>query len=129
MSEELQDIIASIRSQEQALTELYERIERAASNPTARLLAGQMVRAQRFQVSALEILEEDRVPERFHCFGSVTHDDVNVRSGPSAQETKINSLQQGVPVIVKEFAGNWAHLQLPDGSSGWVFKDYVRCEH
>lgn len=129
MAESLSELVSEIQAREAPLEELYSQVERTVTNPTARQLALQMLRAQRFQMATLNLLANDQVPEKFHCFGRVTHDDVNVRSGPSAREARTGTLQRGTLVIVKEMQGNWAHLQLAGGTSGWIFKDYVRCEH
>ncbi|HEX6988590.1 MAG TPA: SH3 domain-containing protein [Bacillota bacterium] len=129
MAEGLQEMVAAIQAREAPLLELYQQIERTVSSATARQLAVQMIRSQRFQLATLDLLASGQVPEKFHCFGRITHDDVNVRSGPSARESRTATLHQGTFVIVKELQGNWAHLQWSNGKSGWIFKDYVRCEH
>lgn len=129
VAESLAELVAEIRAREQPLVDLYGQVERTVTSPTARQLAVQMLRSQRFQLATLELLASDQVPEKFYCFGRITHNDVNVRSGPSAREPRTAVLQQGTMVIVMEMQGNWAHLQLTGGKSGWIFKDYVRCEH
>ncbi|MFS8570361.1 MAG: SH3 domain-containing protein [Thermaerobacter sp.] len=129
VADDLMDLVNEIQAREAPLAELYGQVERAVSNPTARQLALQMLRAQRFQLATLDLLAKDQVPEKFHCFGRITHDDVNLRSGPSAREPRTGTLQRGTMVIVQEFQGNWAHVQVSGGKSGWIFKDYVRCEY
>ncbi|HEY8450342.1 MAG TPA: SH3 domain-containing protein [Bacillota bacterium] len=124
----LRDVAAQFQQQERSLLDAYERILRAASTPTERQLAEQILRAQEFQLSTLELLEKNLVPEKFHSFGVINNVDVNVRSGPSARHERVRVLQPDVRVIVMEFSGNWAHIQLSDGTRGWIFKDYVRTD-
>lgn len=124
---DLQSLVATLVEQETALASAYEEIVRLASGKTERELAVEMQRAQAFQLATLQLIAEGRVPDVFHCFGHVTHDQVNVRAGPSAKQPKLKSVRRDERVIVMRFEGNWAQIQLPDGSSGWVFKDYVAC--
>jgi len=55
----------------------------------------------------------------------VTVDKLNVRSGPSLQDTIISTLpnQTVLPVVSKQ--NDWVQVQLPDGKSGWVSDQYV----
>lgn len=124
----LKELATGLYRQEIALVEEYEKIVAAATGNTEKQLAEEVLKAQRFQLSTLELIEKDLVPEKFLSFGTIISDEVNVRRGPSAKQEKIRVLDQNVRVIVMEFEGNWAHIQLPDGETGWVFKDYVRTD-
>lgn len=124
----LKELAFELHQQEQSLLEKYDQVLRATSGGTEQQLAQEIWKAQNFQLSILELIEKDLVPEKFLSFGTITAEDVNVRSGPSAKQEKIHVLQQNVRVIVMEFEGNWAHIQMPDGRTGWVFKDYVRTD-
>lgn len=124
----LQGMAEQMVLSEKPLLQEYDELARQAITETERRLVEQMIRAQRFQLAALALVAEGLVPENFHCFGVITHDDVKVRVGPSPRQEEKRRLHQGVPVVVEEYQGNWARIQLPDGDKGWVFRDYVRCE-
>lgn len=125
---ELNELASELHEQEQEMLGKYERILNAAVGSTEKQLAQEILKAQHFQLSTLELIEKDLVPQKFLSFGTITSDDVNVRSGPSARQEKIRVLQQNVRVIVMEVEGNWAHVQMADGETGWIFKDYVRTD-
>jgi len=63
VADDLMDLVNEIQAREAPLAELYGQVERAVSNPTARQLALQMLRAQRFQLATLDLLAKDQVPE------------------------------------------------------------------
>lgn len=125
---ELQSMAADLKAAEEPRLAEYDDLTRRATTETERRLAEQMVRAQRFQLAALDLVAEGMVPDQFHCFGVITHDDVKVREGPTPRQPEVRQLHQGIPVVVEQYEGNWACIQMPDGEKGWVFKDYVRCE-
>lgn len=125
---DIKQLAAELAGTERQLLEVYEHISRTAQEGVVRRLAERMARAQRFQLATLELILSDRIPDAFLCFGRVTHDDVKVRSGPSPRADLVRTVNAGLQVIVKEVRGNWTHVQFPDGASGWIFKDYVRCE-
>jgi SH3-like domain-containing protein len=60
------------------------------------------------------------------CLGTIIDDEVNFRDAPSPSGSLVAVLSRGTPVILTERRGNWVGLQLYDGKSGWVFRDYVR---
>ncbi|HEY8393521.1 MAG TPA: SH3 domain-containing protein [Thermaerobacter sp.] len=123
----IRELAAELRDQERPLLERYQQLIDAAVTETERRLAQMMYNYQRFQLQSLELFQ-DRVPERFHCFGVITHDDVNVRQGPTGKSEAIARVDRGTPVIVMAMEGFWAEVQLVGGQTGYVFKDYVRCE-
>ena len=123
----IKDLAAELREEERPLLERYRELIEAAATETERRLAQMMYNYQRFQLQSLELFQ-DRVPERFHCFAVITHDDVNVRQRPSGKSEAVARLGRGTPVIVMSFQGFWAEVQLVGGETGYVFKDYVRCE-
>lgn len=125
---DLKALARDLAEAERPLLERYEHIARATPDGVARRLAQLMARAQRFQLATLDLILADRVPDAFLYFGVITHRDVKVRGGPSARAEVLRTVDTGLQVIVKAAEGNWMLVQLPDGSSGWVFKDYVRSE-
>ena len=46
--------------------------------------------------------------------------EVEVRYGPSPQETKAFLLHEGTKCAVREFSGEWALIWLPNDQGGWV---------
>ena len=57
--------------------------------------------------------------------GSVTADILNVRKGPSIENDKIGSLENGKTIEILEENNNWYKVQLDDNTTGWVSGDYV----
>ena len=124
---QIRDLSAALQKEEEPLLERYRQLIEAASTETERHLAQLMYNYQRFQLQSLELFQ-DRVPDRFHCFAVITHDEVNVRERPSGKSEAVAQLSRGTPVIVKAVEGFWAEVQLVGGQTGYVFRDYVRCE-
>ncbi|MCR1849035.1 MAG: SH3 domain-containing protein [Paraclostridium sordellii] len=60
--------------------------------------------------------------------GSVTADILNVRKGPSIDNDKIGSLENGKSIEILEENNNWYKVQLDDNTTGWVSGDYVLTE-
>ncbi len=50
-------------------------------------------------------------------------DKVDILSGPSAGNPVLFSLHEGTRVEVRQEAGEWSLISLPNGWSGWVMKD------
>ena len=50
---------------------------------------------------------------------------VNFRTGPSAKFKSLGLLKFGTAMTVYEASGNWYHVQLADGRTGYVFGRYV----
>jgi uncharacterized protein YgiM (DUF1202 family) len=113
---------------EEPLLGAYDRLVRQATGRGEKELARRMHQSQRFQISTLRVLVEGKVPDKFLYFGVITHNDVNIREASAARSRCLAQVSAGTPVIVKEVQGNWIAVQLPDGRSGWVFKDYIRRE-
>ncbi|MEW6524090.1 MAG: SH3 domain-containing protein [Bacillota bacterium] len=123
-SEELQQLLEI----EEPLLQLYDRLVRSASGRGEKELTRRMLQSQRFQISTLKVLVEGKIPDKFLYFGVITHNEVNVRESAAARSRSLTLVNPGTPVIAKENQGNWVCIQLPDGRSGWVFKDYIRRE-
>lgn len=51
---------------------------------------------------------------------------INLRSGPSANAAIVVSLAPGTEVIILERSGDWTNIRLADGTEGWVASDLVR---
>ncbi len=124
--DEFADLVESIKSGEGPLVDLYEQMDKVAGSGTRHQLARQVLDYQKFQIACLDLLEGD-VPERFHCFGQIVDEDVNVRESAGPRSRLLCKLGRGTPVIIMKFEGNWAQIQMPDGSQGYVFKDYAQC--
>jgi len=123
----LKELAQSIREHEGSVIELYEELNGRANSQVERQLAQQLVNYQRFQLACLDLFEGE-LPDKFHCFGTITHNEVRVRSQPKGTAEVLDEINKGTPLIIKEFNGNWASVQLSSGASGFVFKDYVSCE-
>ena len=122
MEEEVQRLLET----EEPLLPLYDRLARNAINRGEKELTRRMYQSQRFQVSTLRLLAEGKIPDKFLYFGTITHNDVNVRETASPRSASLATIHSGTHVIVKETQGNWIAVQLPNGEAGWIFRDYVR---
>jgi 3D (Asp-Asp-Asp) domain-containing protein/SH3-like domain-containing protein len=60
--------------------------------------------------------------------GTVTADKLNVRKGPSVEDEKIDSLENGKVIEILEEENNWYKVQLSDDKTGWISGDYVLTE-
>ncbi|WP_250673915.1 SH3 domain-containing protein [Paraclostridium ghonii] len=53
---------------------------------------------------------------------------LNVRKGPSTEDSKIGSLDRGMVVEILETSNGWNKVKLSDGKEGWVSGDYTAKE-
>jgi hypothetical protein len=60
--------------------------------------------------------------------GLIKGDRVNLRSGPGFDEHIILVLQPGLPVTIVEESAPWYKIQLPDGQTGWVYRQFVQTD-
>jgi uncharacterized protein YraI len=58
---------------------------------------------------------------------AVSTGNVNVRSGPSAQYERINTLRRGQAVEVTGCRGGWCYVETR-GNDGWVSASYLRAD-
>ena len=49
----------------------------------------------------------------------------NIRSGPGMQYGVINAAKEGDKLEVIEEKGSWCNVRLPDGSTGWIYKNLI----
>lgn len=127
MSSSFGEWAMTIREAEAPLWEQYESLAATAGTDVERELARHLADSQRFQLSFLELMASP-LPSRVHCFAKVAEDEVKLRQGPGPGYPVIRELSSGMPCLVVETDGFWANLQLPDGTRGWAFKEYVHCE-
>lgn len=120
------DAIGELLEQEQRARERYTSLLAEARGATERELIERIIAQKKFEIETLKLLESGKVPDRFMGFGSIAEDEVNFRDAPSPQAAVRVELAKSTPVIVTERRGNWVGLQLYDGRTGWVFRDYVR---
>ncbi|MDQ7794973.1 MAG: SH3 domain-containing protein [bacterium] len=123
----VKELAREIREGEDPLLASYEALMAAATTPSEKKLARIVHAYQRFQIKSLDLFERE-VPEKFLAFAVITQSEVNLREGPGPREQVARQLDKGTPVILMEYAGFWARVQLGDGGTGYVFKDYVRAE-
>lgn len=122
----MDDIVKELLEQEQRARERYADLMSSAAGATERELIERILIQKKFEIETLKLLASGKVPTRFIGFGSITEDEVNFRESPTPQGAVQKTLSRGTPVILMDRRGNWVELQLYDGTSGWVFKDYVR---
>jgi hypothetical protein len=122
----MEEILTALMEQEQQAVEKYKDIARRARSSTERDLINRILAQKNFEIETLRLLCSGNVPDRFIAFGTIIDDEVNFRDAPSPSGSLLAVLDRGTPVILTERRGNWVGLQLYDGRSGWVFKDYVR---
>jgi general secretion pathway protein A len=53
---------------------------------------------------------------------------LNVRNSPNVTAERVGIIRFGQRVIIKEEINEWSLIEIADGQSGWVFKQYLRSE-
>jgi len=122
----VEETVAELLEQEEQAREKYQGLMGKVSGSTERQLIERILSQKRFEIETLRLLKTGKIPSRFLGFGMVVDDEVNFREAPSPASLVISQLDRGTPVILTERRGNWVGIQLYDGQTGWVFKDYVR---
>jgi len=122
----VEETVAELLEQEEQAREKYQGLMCKVSGSTERQLIERILSQKRFEIETLRLLKTGKIPSRFLGFGMVVDDEVNFREAPSPASLVISQLDRGTPVILTERRGNWVGIQLYDGQTGWVFKDYVR---
>ncbi len=123
----IQDVAKSLLSSEGPLVQGYKDLRGAAVTRAEQALSAAVQDAQAAQVSYLQLLCED-LPPQFVGVGSISSDAVKLREGPGGGHPQRGELRAGTPVLVMEWNGYWAQVQVPGGVRGYVFRDYVRTE-
>jgi len=126
--------MASVKDHAQSLLDLetplvqgYKDLRGAAVTRAEQALAAAVHEAQKAQISYLQLLCED-LPPQFISVGSIHSDAVKLRQGPGGGHPQVGELRAGTPVLVMEWSGYWAQVQIPGGRRGFVFRDYVRAD-
>lgn len=55
----------------------------------------------------------------------VTAEGLNVRGSPSANSAVIGKATRGTEFVPSRTSGQWYGVQMSDGTTGWLHKDYV----
>ena len=50
---------------------------------------------------------------------------LNLRAGPGTNYSIIRRLHAGQRLFARAYSGNWAQVQLPDGTTGWASMRYM----
>ena len=122
----MEEMLTQLMEQEKQTVEKYKDISQKARSSTEHDLINRILAQKKFEIETLRLLCSGKVPGRFIAFGTIIEDEVNFRESPSPSGSLMAVLSRGTPVILTERRGNWVGLQLYDGKSGWVFRDYVR---
>jgi len=64
--------------------------------------------------------------QQFPFLGTITEDNVNVRSGQDISFEKLGQLKNGQDVVVVEKSYDWYRIKLPDGSLAYISDKFVR---
>lgn len=57
--------------------------------------------------------------------GIIIGDGVNLRAEPGLDSRIITVLRKGLPVSIVAESDRWYQAQLPDGQTGWIYRQYV----
>jgi hypothetical protein len=49
----------------------------------------------------------------------------NIRAGPGLDFRILGTLRQGTPLVGYSYQGEWIHVRLEDGTTGWVYQTLV----
>lgn len=60
--------------------------------------------------------------------GLIKGDKVNLRSGPGFDDHITSVLQPGLSVTIVEELSPWFKVQLPDGQTGWVYRQFIQMD-
>lgn len=112
---------------EQPLLQQYKELRNAAVTRAEQALAAAVQDAQRAQVGHLQLMCEE-LPSQFVGVGTINSEGVKLRQGPGGSHPQVGELRAGTPLLVMEWHGYWAHVQVAGGQRGFVFRDYVRTE-
>ncbi|MGO4816644.1 SH3 domain-containing protein [Cupriavidus sp. 2MCAB6] len=50
-----------------------------------------------------------------------------MKAGPELRSKRLAKLPPDTPLRVSEHSGRWLSVEIPDGRSGWVAREYVGC--
>lgn len=123
----LREVANRLREQEGMLRDGYDELVNEAEREVEQRVAVQLQSFQRLQVASLELLA-DGIPDQFIGLGRIIDDNVNLREGPGGRYPLQATLNRGDLVVVMGYSGYWAHVAVPHGPTGYVFKDYVQQE-
>jgi uncharacterized protein YgiM (DUF1202 family) len=123
----IRDLAHELLAAEQPLAAGYRELRSAAVTQIEQALAGHLEAAQASQVALLGLMC-DELPNKFLGLGTITSQAVKLREQPGGSHPVLAELSAGTPVIVMEWQGYWAKVQLPGGRRGYVFRDYVRTD-
>jgi uncharacterized protein YgiM (DUF1202 family) len=123
----LAQVAKALLEAEEPLRALYRELRAAAVTRVEQELAAHLEAAQAAQVSYLQLMC-DELPVKFLGLGTITSQAVKLREKPGGSQPVVAELAAGTPVIVMDWQGYWAQVQLPGGRRGFVFRDYVRTE-
>lgn len=124
---QVREVARALLEGERPLSANYLALRKSAVTRVEQELADHLERAQATQVEYLELLC-DELPGKFLGLGTITGDAVKLREGPGGSNPVVEELSAGTAVIVMDWQGYWAQVQLPGGKRGWVFRDYVRTD-
>jgi uncharacterized protein YgiM (DUF1202 family) len=127
MASSFRDLARQLREAEEPLQGLYRELRAAAATRVEQELSGHLMATQASQMAYLALMG-DELPSRFIALGTICSQATKLRDGAGGNHRLLAELPAGTPVIVMEWAGYWAHVQLPGGRRGYVFRDYVRAE-
>jgi hypothetical protein len=123
----IRELARGLLSAEQPLTASYRELRGAAVTRIEQALTAHLESAQASQVALLGLMC-DELPDRFLGLGTITSERVKLREQAGGSHPVVAELDAGTPVIVMEWQGYWAQVQLPGGRRGFVFRDYVRTD-
>ena len=120
-------LASQLLAAEVPLLDGYRDLRSHAVSRAEQALAGAVADAQRTQVGHLQLLSEP-LPSQFAGVGVISSEAVKLRQGPGGGHPQVGELRAGTPVIIMEWSGYWAQVQVAGGTRGYVFRDYVRTE-
>ncbi len=123
----IRELARALLDAERPMAASYRELRGAAVTRIEQALTGHLESAQASQVALLGLMC-DELPDRFLGLGTITSQAVKLREQPGGSHPVVAELEAGTPVIVMEWQGYWAQVQLPGGRRGFVFRDYVRTD-
>jgi DNA repair exonuclease SbcCD ATPase subunit len=107
------------------VSEAQEKLEEAERQLAAGHFGSAIFFGSRAQRIANELIQEAEEIRQDQTAKFVQRKRVNLRSGPSTEETILGVLERHTPVFLERSEGNWALVRTTSGTVGWVHASLI----
>jgi hypothetical protein len=107
------------------VSEAQEKLEEAERQLEAGHFGSAIFFGSRSQRIAAELIREAEAIRQNQATTFIQRKRVNLRSGPSTQETVLAVLERHTPVFLERSEGKWALVRTTSGTVGWVHASLI----